>query len=468
MKSKKLVIIMLSLATVVLVIGVVVFSLFYTKDATALGSDHVSTVTGDAIKNQAEDIPKLDYTYIPPTEEEPITSPTPVVTEAVPEPFVPATEIDLDPSSITVFINKEYALPKKYKPDNLVKPDIYFHMSYYDERTLLRSEAASSIEQLFLAANKDGIMLSGVSGYRSYARQYKIFTDNIVVKGKEHTLKYSAVPGTSEHQSGLAMDISCESLDYDLSSAFAETPEGKWVAENAHSYGFIIRYPKGKAKITGYAYEPWHIRYVGKGLATYLYENGLTLEEYYNYTPGKDFDFEAIYADLINYTPSVTPLPTSFDDAVLGENGEIIDEGPGGIPEEPAGSDEADTDNDTPDNTETEEQDTSDSASDSEDESTPSEGSDASDENGDTPEGGDTPDNGDTSGADDTPDNGDVSGNKDTSDNDGSSSGSDEDNGGTGDNGSTQEPDSGDATGAETTLTPTPAPAPPVPSQQLH
>lgn len=245
------------------------------------------------------------------------------------EPFVPATEIDLDPGSITVFVNPEYSLPKNFVPENLVTVNVYFNLKSYDERTLMRAEAAQALERLFAAAREDGYELCGVSGYRSYTRQKQIFINNILTKGKEYTLKYSAVPGASEHQTGLAMDVSCKSLRYNLSTSFSETPEGKWLAQNAHHYGYIIRYPKGKAHITGYAYEPWHIRYVGKGLAKYLYENDLTLEEYYNYTPGKDFDFEKKYADLINITPSPVPSipePTGTDGIIIDENGEIIDE----------------------------------------------------------------------------------------------------------------------------------------------
>lgn len=333
MKRKSFIIILLSLALIILVSGAVVFTVLESKDATALGSDLVTAETGNTVtETPAEDKSErdLNYTYIPPTTLDNQPNPKPIDTEPLEEePFVPATEMDLEPSSITVFVNKEYALPKDYKPSDLVIPDIYFHMTYFDERTLMRSEAASAIERLFLAADNAGYKLSGVSGYRSYDRQWKIFTDNIVAKGKEHTLKYSAVPGTSEHQTGLTMDISCDSLDYDLSSEFASTPEGQWVAKNSYRFGFIVRYPKGKAKITGYAYEPWHIRYVGKALAKYLYDNNLTLEEYYNYKPGKDFDFEALYADLINYTPSVTPLPLDGEGVLIGENGEIIDVGLG-------------------------------------------------------------------------------------------------------------------------------------------
>lgn len=252
--------------------------------------------------------------------------------------FTPAKEIDLEPSSITVFVNREYSLPKDYKPENLVTPNIEFNIKSYDERTLMRKEAATAIEKLFAAAKKKGLQLVGVSGYRSYDRQYQIFTKNLATKGREHTLKYSAIPGTSEHQTGLVMDCSTKSMHYDLSDKFYDTPEGKWLAKNAYKYGFIIRYPKDKADITGYAYEPWHIRYVGRGLSYYLQENNLTLDEYYNYTPSADFDFEKVYADILNTkapvvtkkatpvtthtsTPTPTPTPTKAAENNTGNKG---------------------------------------------------------------------------------------------------------------------------------------------------
>jgi len=221
----------------------------------------------------------------------------------------PATEIDLDPQSTTVFINKEYVLPEDYIPSDMVVPDILFDFNYYDDRKLMRVEASDALEELFAASREYGISLVGISAYRSYQRQYDIFTNNIIRRGKEHTLRYSAVPGTSEHQSGLCIDLSTQSLNHNLIDAFSTTPEGIWLSKNAYLYGYIIRYPEDKTAVTGYSYEPWHIRYVGKELASYLYKNDLTLEEYYNYTPSEGFDFERIYADILNYSPPVVILP---------------------------------------------------------------------------------------------------------------------------------------------------------------
>lgn len=347
MNRKIFIFIIGSLLGVTLLSGIIFVAISHPDKASVKDEDQSAPVSSD-ITGAITDIDDLDdggsSTYFPPIPEEDYPSPgaTPTVEPEI--PFVPAAEMDLEPSSITVFVNKEFALPKKYKPDDLITPNVYFDLSYYDDRTLLRSEAAKALERLFAAAYRDGYKLSGVSGYRSYSRQYQIFTNNILTKGKAHTLKYSAVPGTSEHQTGLAIDVSCESLGYDLSTSFSDTPEGKWLADNAYRFGYIIRYPKGKGSITGYAYEPWHIRYVGKGLAKYLYENDLTLEEYYKYEPSKNFDFEAKYADLINITPTptVTPIvsPTvlpSVSPTVLPSISPIPSGDISGIPEEPDG-----------------------------------------------------------------------------------------------------------------------------------
>jgi zinc D-Ala-D-Ala carboxypeptidase len=327
LNKKKPVIIITSVAALTLFSGVI-----FLKVTQADGTDFKNTEIIQAFDEtpytgevRASD--DNDYTYIPPTPiEENHTGEVSSNALTEEEPFVPATEMDLDPSSITVFVNKEYALPKDYKPEKLVTPDVVFNLITYDERTLMRPEAAEALELLFDAAERDGIILYGISGYRSYDRQGKIFTNNIVKKGKTYTLRYSAVPGTSEHQTGLAIDVSAKSQNFKLSTGFSSSPEGIWLAKNAHNYGYIIRYPEGNEEITGYAYEPWHIRYVGKDLATYLYTNKLTLEEYYHYTPSPSFDFEKTYAAYINYVPPVvTEIPAAEDEVIVDENGEVIE-----------------------------------------------------------------------------------------------------------------------------------------------
>ncbi|MCI8363996.1 MAG: M15 family metallopeptidase [Eubacterium sp.] len=189
--------------------------------------------------------------------------------------------LDTIPSSKTVLVNRVYLLPSDYIPPNLVVPDVKFSFTYSSDKRKLRKVAADALERLFQAGEKEHIELYGVSGYRSYARQKEIYDKNIATRGQAATDAVSARPGSSEHQTGLTIDVSARSVNFRLDQSFGDTKEGRWLAENAHLYGFIIRYPLGKSEITGYSYEPWHIRFVGKAVATHLYENKLTLEEYY-------------------------------------------------------------------------------------------------------------------------------------------------------------------------------------------
>ncbi len=142
----------------------------------------------------------------------------------------------------------------------------------------MRKEAALSLEQLFNAAKQNNITLLALSGYRSFDYQSQVFARSAQNTGG--VSQWSARPGESEHQTGLAMDVASPSVNYQLSIYFGEIKEGIWLKENAYKYGFIIRYLKGKEDITGYQYEPWHIRYVGKNTAKAIYEQNITLEEY--------------------------------------------------------------------------------------------------------------------------------------------------------------------------------------------
>ncbi len=186
-----------------------------------------------------------------------------------------------NPSAIDVLVNREYRLPADFTPPNLVEPDV--PIAPNANNRLLRSEAASALESLFDAAAEDGVMLYARSGYRSYSTQETLFNNYVANHGYEEASRFSAKPGHSEHQTGLAMDVTSESADYRLTQDFGNTSEGQWVAANAHHYGFIIRYPQNKESVTGYIYEPWHLRYLGVDLATAVYESGLTYEEYLGY-----------------------------------------------------------------------------------------------------------------------------------------------------------------------------------------
>ena len=144
----------------------------------------------------------------------------------------------------------------------------------------MRAEAADAFHRLVEAAAEEGIDIVMTTAYRSYEFQQILWDNYVAQKGEEEANKTSARPGESEHQTGLAADLSTSEIDYRNSSDFADTEAGRWVAEHAHEFGFILRYPQDKTEITGYSYEPWHIRYVGLTAAEDIYENGLALEEY--------------------------------------------------------------------------------------------------------------------------------------------------------------------------------------------
>lgn len=171
-----------------------------------------------------------------------------------------------------VIVNKTYSLPSTFKPvDPKVEVTSERCNSCLDKEVmkafdLLKSDASSLSLNIYIA-----------SGYRSYSYQETLYNNYTMVSGVSGADTYSARAGHSEHQTGLCFDLN--SVD----DSFFYTDEGKWVNDNAWLYGFIIRYPKGKEDITGYQYEPWHLRYVGKDLASELYNDGdwITIEEYF-------------------------------------------------------------------------------------------------------------------------------------------------------------------------------------------
>ena len=139
------------------------------------------------------------------------------------------------------------------------------------------------LEKLVAAARNAGVTIYVGSGYRSYATQASLFASNVRQHGETKASRFSSRPGHSEHQSGLAVDFGGTDRACWVEECFEQTTAGKWLAAHAHEYGFILRYPKGKESITGYQYEPWHFRYVGRELAGALHQSGLTMEEAWSY-----------------------------------------------------------------------------------------------------------------------------------------------------------------------------------------
>lgn len=175
-----------------------------------------------------------------------------------------------------ILVNPKYTLSSTYVPNNLVSILEVEQIKRKDETIMLEEMTYNAYKQMFEDAKKHGLKLVVFSGYRSFEKQLNIYINN-------PDPRYVARAGHSEHQTGLAIDIS--TLDTGLTDYFEQTNEFKYLRDNAYKYGFILRYPKNKENITGYNYEPWHYRYVGIEVATFIYENKLTLEEYlYYYT----------------------------------------------------------------------------------------------------------------------------------------------------------------------------------------
>ena len=185
---------------------------------------------------------------------------------------------DILNDELFILVNKNNKLAIDYEPNTLVDSDIafeeYIDCKQLDERT------SNAAKEMFNAALKENINLIAISGYRSYSVQENLYNSRVEVKGIEKTRQYTAEPGASEHQTGLAIDIVCNDYPY-LDEEFENTDAFKWLFNNCYKYGFILRYQKGKEDITGYNYEPWHFRYIGDvDIAKDIMERGICFEEF--------------------------------------------------------------------------------------------------------------------------------------------------------------------------------------------
>lgn len=198
-------------------------------------------------------------------------------------PFRAIVDNYSQPSSLWTVVSKTLAIPLTYVPAQLVIPDVEERSDKSIEERSVRSDIATPLKTMFMAAATDSHALMIGSAYRSAALQKMYFDNYAAVSGAEAANQYSARPGESEHQTGLAVDISTVSRNCYLNECFTSTPDGQWLATNAYTYGFTLRYPKDKEAITGYQFEPWHYRYVGIDFATALHESGMTLDEAWPY-----------------------------------------------------------------------------------------------------------------------------------------------------------------------------------------
>ena len=268
---------LLLIISVLLLIGYLVPRAWNAVHAGLSGDQTLSEVRGDQLPAPGDPSPNPDRTP------EPSPEPTP---EPTPER---ARDPSWDPDSVQVLVNPQNPLePADHAPSDLVAPEVRMTT---ENQLLLRETAARALEELIAAAAEDGQVLAMTSGYRSYDAQVGLYENRHAAVGTEETDELVARPGYSEHQTGLAVDvISIENPDCIQGHCFADTPEGQWVAENAAAHGFVIRYLEGAQEITGYDFEPWHLRYVGPDTAQEVTAEGLTLEEYWDQPPSAEYD----------------------------------------------------------------------------------------------------------------------------------------------------------------------------------
>ncbi len=182
-----------------------------------------------------------------------------------------------DSGDVLVLVNKLHAVSKYYEPTDMVA----INGNYTTNQGLeMKEDAYKAFKKMRKAARADGIYFKICSAYRTYETQKWLYKNYLNTMGRELRDIRSAAPGRSEHHTGYAIDLVTKSTGWTLTQDFAKTGEGKWIKKNCAKYGYIIRYPKGKTDITGYDYEPWHLRYVGVDVAKEITKQGITLEEY--------------------------------------------------------------------------------------------------------------------------------------------------------------------------------------------
>lgn len=244
----------------------------------------VVTEPSGAPAARASAMPAVTVTAEPASE--PITAPSVAAATATPVVEVsPAFDLDAesidDPASPWVVVNKQ----RPVDPEAWVPPQL----ENVPGGSQMTPEAAAALIRMRDAAADAGAGFSVGTAYRSYGFQSSLYTDYVAQWGRERADTFSARPGHSEHQTGLAADI-YQSAACRLKPCFGDEPAGEWVAEHGHEYGFILRYPDGATDVTGYRYEPWHVRYVGVDLATHLHDEGIaTLEELFGLEPAPTY-----------------------------------------------------------------------------------------------------------------------------------------------------------------------------------
>lgn len=184
---------------------------------------------------------------------------------------------ETDDGDLFVLVNKLHAVSRDYQPTDMVVMD---NKLTTWQNLELKSDAYDAYLKLYRDAKKEGYDLKVCSAYRTYSTQKTLYANAVKNKGQKTADIRSAYAGRSEHHTGYAIDITSKSMGWGLKQDFADYPDGAWINDHCSEYGFIIRYPKDKTAVTGYDYEPWHLRYVGTDAAAEITEQGITLEEY--------------------------------------------------------------------------------------------------------------------------------------------------------------------------------------------
>lgn len=193
-------------------------------------------------------------------------------------PYESSYKTDFD-KGYALLSNKHYELGNEYEPDDLVDIEWKYRLGGQNDKKQIRKEVYEAYLEMWEAAKGNGIYLLADSAYRSYKKQNEVYKYYEDLKGTNYADGIAARPGFSEHQTGLTLDI--YSKECTSGSTFKDSKTFKWLIENSYKYGFILRYPEGKEKYTGYNYESWHYRYLGKELAEKVYKEGITFDEYY-------------------------------------------------------------------------------------------------------------------------------------------------------------------------------------------
>ncbi len=197
---------------------------------------------------------------------------------------------DKDVTGTAFLVNRQHEIHEAYVPE--IRKTMVFGMSQ-----AMRDDAATALETMFAAAKEENVALATVSGYRGYSKQATIYARKKATTGSvEKADALVALPGTSEHQLGMAMDLAQKGSSQ-LNSKFGKTKAGIWVSENAHRFGFVVRYQEGYEEITGYSFEPWHVRYVGVEHATAIFEASIPMELYISAHRLETYDYLLHVAD---------------------------------------------------------------------------------------------------------------------------------------------------------------------------